>query len=201
MLADVKDVGGRVWLEQLFGESVVLSDSDSSRAAVSVLLDSGRVCAIVPSNFTGRPRDLSLGGVIGRNAARHGLVSFLEALTREHGSCVVIEDDVARRSDPHLDDMSVPSAFLGDRVLHWIDLETTSGDRAASAVEESSTGYPLIAFVSKKSPAELGLVANAAAPVDFPDCLADSTMALFVSAFDAESYVILTENDLCLKIE
>lgn len=88
--------------------------------------------------------------------------------------------------------MTVPSEFVGNDVVHWSDLEPTLGAVATRAIRENAFGYPLNAFVVMQSSAQLGLVDGQPAPADFAKNVADSLLAVVVSAFDAESFMTWT---------
>lgn len=125
--------------------------------------------------------------VSGSNA---GLAKYLDELTRYGASCLVIEDEVALRKDPGLSEWAVPSAFFGDRVVHWWDLKPDSGEDAVGAIHASAFGYPLNAFVVTRYAADLGLVDGHPAPDGLPKDVASSLQAIIVSAFDATSFAI-----------
>lgn len=117
------------------------------------------------------------------------LAQYLEELARQDARCVVIEDDVQRRTDPKIQE---PAAFLGDRVLHWFDLSVESGQEATEAVESGAFGYPLNAFVVTKSAIDLGLVNGGQVPNQLPGQIVRTLLAIVVSAFDATSFATWT---------
>lgn len=78
----------------------------------------------------------------------------------------------------------------GDRVVHWCDLDLGTGVVATEIISRGAFGYPLNAFVSTESAANLGLVASQSIPENSMDTPSGSLLAVIVAAFDAESYLI-----------
>ena len=123
-------------------------------------------------------------------AARAGLAKSLEDLRDRNALCVVIEDDLAMRTDSELKQLDTPSAFLGNRVVHWSDLKEDCAPAAADVVKESAMGYPLNAFVMTKTSAQLGLANGRPVPDGFLEEVASSLAAIVVAAFDATSFLV-----------
>jgi hypothetical protein len=86
--------------------------------------------------------------------------------------------------------MTVPSAFIGDGVVHWCELKPGIGTAGTEAIRESAFGYPLNAFVTTRSVSDLRLVDGQAVATGFADQVAASLLAIVVSAFDAESFLL-----------
>jgi hypothetical protein len=117
------------------------------------------------------------------------LAQLLDELAGRGGSCVVVEDDAMRRLDPALSLPRVPpSAFIGDRVVHWTDLQPA--DEALMTIYAGASGYPRNAFVVAMSCAELGLAEGQALDETFADEVARSLVAVLVAAYDAESFLV-----------
>jgi hypothetical protein len=117
------------------------------------------------------------------------LGQMLDELAGRGGCCVVIEDDGMRRHYPALSLPGVPpSAFIGDRVVHWADLQPA--DEAIRTIYAGASGYPLNAFVVAKSCDDLRLAEGDALDETFADELARSLAGVLVAAYDAESFLI-----------
>lgn len=177
---------GRHWLEQ----SLAAGQTVSAAVLASEPFDSGSFRTFIPAyNRTGQI-EFPETGVFSTNASP-GLARFLDDLTSECAACVVVEDDLLERTDfPSPARRTVPSAFLGRSVLHWCDLEPKSGRAAAGVIQESSSGYPLNAFVVTKSAAHLGLINGREVLDDFSDRIVVSLLAVVVSAFDGQSFAV-----------
>ncbi len=130
------------------------------------------------------------GGVIGTRSAREGLAVVLDTLAEHGAACVVVEDELHLKRDPKPDlDGLLPTAFVGERVLHWSNL--TGGTEAAVIVlHRGSHHYPLNAFVTSASEDELGLVNSADLDCDIAGAVVRSLVAVIVAAYDAESFII-----------
>jgi hypothetical protein len=172
-----------------------LGDGHAVSAAVlaACRLEAGRVGAIVSDDTPeGHRSQFHRGGVIdaaSRAEADLLLAQLLDTLAGRGGSCVVIEDDVRRRHDPAVSRPGVaPSAFIGERVVHWTDLQPA--DKAITTIYAGASGYPRNAFVVAKSCAELGLADRQELEQTFAESLAKSLLAVLVSAYDAESFLL-----------
>lgn len=80
-------------------------------------------------------------------------------------------------------------SFVGERVLHWCDLRD-GGGKGARTIIRGAHGYPLNAFLTSRSSAELGLVDRRQAPKALSQLVVESLLAVVVSAFDGESFLI-----------
>lgn len=152
-------------------------------------LEKGKFLAIVSTGFQRTPFSYESGGVVGQRVARERLVQILEGLARQDGRAVLVEDSTAGRNDPHLSHRGEPSAFIGERVIHWCDL-SNGGTPAMEVVAWGTSGYPTNAFVVSKASQELGLSDRQDAPNDLAQDVVSSLMAVIVAAFDAESYLL-----------
>jgi hypothetical protein len=165
-----------------------------SRATLKVIQEhEGHAYTLAPEGVDrarlANPRD---GGVIspGAGSPREALARELETLAERGAACVVVEDDLRLKRDPKpsLDGLLL-TAFVGERVLHWAELQ--DGMEAASvAIDRGSHGYPLNAFVTSASASELGLVDGADLDLDIASLVVGSLMAVIVSAYDDETYII-----------
>lgn len=178
----------RSWLER----SLASGHEVSAAVLETAPFESGSFVGIVPSGVNpSQIANFAEGGVVTSDVANAALAGVLDGLTQEGASCVIVEDDVGRRTDPSLATRSVPSAFIGDRVVSWAVLDQTgSGTVATETIGMVSSGYPRNAFVITKSAVDLGLSQDQSLPADFAANVAASTLAVIVSAFDDESFLI-----------
>jgi hypothetical protein len=164
----------------------------SSATLAAAPFDQGRFRAVVSGDTPEeRVSEFRFGGVAdaGRGAdADAALAQLLAGLARRGGSCVVIESDVWDRLSPALARVRAPSAFIGDRVVHWADLEPA--DEAIRTTYASASGYPRNAFIVRKSCAELGLVDGKSLDASFAGEVTTSLLAVLVAAYDAESFLV-----------
>jgi hypothetical protein len=177
------------WLRESLGNGHAVS----AAVLAACRLDAGRVRAIVSSET---PQEhlsqFRRGGVIdaaSRADADLQLTRMLDELARRGGSCVVIEDDGMMRHYPALSLPGVPpSAFIGDRVVHWAYLQPV--DEAIRTIYAGASGYPRNAFVVAKSCAELGLAEGQDLDEAFAGEVARSLVGVLVAAYDAESFLV-----------
>lgn len=179
---------GRDWIER----SLARGHELSAAVLATAPLHSGSFLALVPSGFDpSRLTDFDRGGVMASDVANATLARILDEMARQHISCVVVEDDVGRRTDPAIARRKVPSAFIGDRVISWADLDQPdSGTAAAETIAAVSSGYPRNAFVIAKPAVDLALTTGESLPADFAAKAAASLVAVVVSAFDDESFLV-----------
>lgn len=118
-----------------------------------------------------------------------GLAWFLESLIRAGACALIVEDDLAERSDPGQPDASIPSGFIGNRIVHWLPLEAGSGVQAVEMIMKSAS-HILNAFVSDKSIADLGLLDRQEIAEGVGKEIATSLMAIITFAFDETSFAV-----------
>ena len=109
---------------------------------------------------------------------------LLASAARTAKLTLVVEDDVARKGDPHLG----RAAFVGTRVLRWEEVD----DQAASAVtllRRGAFGYPLNAYVCQGTATDLGLSADSQLSPVLQERIADAVLGVLVSVWDAEAFV------------
>lgn len=175
---------GRNWFEESLGGGFGVS----AAVLASISFDIGRFFAFVSSDMD--PEQIKFPGYPDVRGGGPALALYLDDLTSGKDLCLLIEDEAAERGDPNIEEWSVPSAFIGDRVVHWFDLKPGSGAAAMSAINESSSGYPLNAFVVTRTSTELGLVNRGSLANDIVDTIASSILAIVVAAFDATSFAV-----------
>jgi hypothetical protein len=177
---------GRPWLEQ----SLAAGQAISVAILATAPLSQGRFFTFIPDNAEPRQLEFPEKGVFATSVAGPGLARFLDKLVEKGAACVLVEDDVLGRGDRQLERMAVPSAFIGEEVVHWCDVKSGSCMAAAEGVRESAFGYPLNAFVVSEPVSALGLVNGQQAPDDLVPKVAESLLAVIVSAFDGQSFAV-----------
>jgi hypothetical protein len=183
---EIPKADGRDWLER----SLAAGFDVASAVLAAAPFNSGRFTTFIPASASMSQVQFPDHGFVGETVGNAGLSQHLDNLARKSAACVVIEDDILERNDRQPDDMTIPSVFIGDGVIHWSNLKPGFGAAATKAVREGAFGYPLNAFVVAKSAADLGLVNDRSAPEGFADEVAKSLLAVIVSAFDAESFLV-----------
>lgn len=153
----------------------------------------GHVYTLAPESVDparlAKPRE---GAVItsGAGSPREALARVLTTLAERGAACVLVEDEASRKRDPKpsLDGL-LKTAFVGEQVIHWADLEGSAED-AVVAIHRGSHGYPTNAFVTSASAEDLGLVDGADLDSRVGKAVVASLMAVVVAAYDAETYII-----------
>ena len=134
-----------------------------------------------------------------RTADADTAMQWLLALCLDAGlRTLIVEDDLARRGDRQRP-LPFYSAFLGDRVLRWVDLAETS-DGAIHLLRSGASGYPLNAYLCVEPgvmPTAEGTAILTAA--DVPR-LVTATCAVIASVYDAETYVVLMNSEIAKAI-
>lgn len=131
-------------------------------------------------------------GVIGTGpgAAREALAKVLDGLAESGAACLVVEDELRSRKDPKPDVDGLPTAFVGERVIHWSGL-ASGVQEAIHALHRGSHGYPLNAFVTSVAEQDLGLSNGAdLEDHDVASAVVQSLVAVIVAAYDADSFLI-----------
>lgn len=175
------------WLRESLSQGHLISQK-----ALSVVEErGGHSYALVPRTVDpSRLANPGEGGVIGAGSVQRALSSVFDSLMERGGACAVVEDELRRRSDPNPDLVGLlPTAFFGDRVIHWAVLGDDS-ESALKVLQRGSHGYPTNAFVSSATVDELGLVEDMKLHPKIADNVADSLVAVIVAAYDAETYLI-----------
>ncbi len=137
-----------------------------------------------------RLKDFDEGNVAGKKEVDAWLAQTLEELVDKGASCLVVEEDLARRTDPGVLDEEILWGFINDRLVAWFDLAPGRGIDAVREVMGVGSGYPRNAFVTMRSAADLGLSDRQQAPESFPIQVAESLLATIVSIYDNESYLV-----------
>lgn len=118
-----------------------------------------------------------------------GLAWFLEAMIRAGARSLIVEDDMAERSDPKLPGKPIPLGFIDNRVVHWHELDAGSGASAVETIMRSAS-HIMNAFVSTKSIEELGLVDHQEISKGIGKEIAASLLAIITFAFDETSFAV-----------
>ncbi|HEX3174294.1 MAG TPA: hypothetical protein VHQ43_08760 [Solirubrobacterales bacterium] len=182
----------RSWTERWLGAGHALSADVLANAPFG----DGRFRTCVSDDVTPeRLTKFEEGNMARTKEADEWLAQTLDELTVIGASCLVVEDDLSRPTDPALIRSEIPSAFIGDRVVSWSDLSPGNGEASVKAVMAVGSGYPRNAFVVSQSAANLGLDDRQQVPEDFPSKVAESLLAVIVAIFDAESYLIWDRGD------
>lgn len=109
-------------------------------------------------------------------------VRLLARVARAGLCTLLVEDDVARRSDPRLGEV----AFIDDRVVRWDELDPSS--TPAVALLRAST-YPLNGFLCRAPVSDLGLEQGRSLGPEALAAIAEATAGVVVSVYDGEGYV------------
>lgn len=136
---------------------------------------------------SGRTPSLDDHGRGYRIGRRPGSCSLSRKRGRDRPADALVEGDLARRGDPGLEGNIV---FVEDRILRWKELGRDVGP-AVSLLRTGSSGYPLNAFVCSGMAAGMGLIAGSQLDATIQGSIVESTVAIIVSAYDREAYVIL----------
>ena len=177
---------GREWLERSLAAGFDIATV--VRRATS--FHEGRFITFVPPDATTNAVRFPEHGFVGETVGNAGLARFLDGLAKKGGACIIVEDDILERGDRQPEDMTIPSAFIGDGVIHWSDLGPGAGLAATRAIREGAFGYPLNAFVTAKSATTLGLANDQPVPAHLAREVANCLLAVIVSAFDGESFLV-----------
>ncbi len=178
------------WLQYSLGQGEIVSpaalETIKEREGHAYTLASETVD---PARLT-KPSDgwvIESGTGSSRDAA---LARVIETLAERGAACVVVEDCLRLRRDPKpsLDGLLL-TAFVGERVIHWAELEGGT-DAAILTLHRGSGKYPLNAFVTSASAEELGLVDGADLDSGIAGPVVGSLMAVIVAAYDAETFII-----------
>jgi hypothetical protein len=164
----------------------------SAAVLASGVLDRGRFFAIVPEGFNRQVFDFAVGGVTKMDPAQARLRQCLSQIQSVGARSVIVEDELQSRSDPHVCSGPTSLSFIGERVVHWADLRVNE-NAAVETIDRGAAGYPLNAFVTTNSAAELGLVNHEPVPGGFVKQVMEGLVAVICAAFDAESYVLWTD--------
>lgn len=175
------------WLSYSLGQGDIISP----KVLELIRKHDGRAYVFAPEG-TGRAQlyDLEYGEInTSESIALEALSLRLNTLVERDAACVVLEDELSLRSDPTPDMGGLPTAFVGERVLHWAELNKGTQE-ALRVLYLGSHGRPLNAFVTTASAHELGLSNNATLTHDIADLVAGSMIAVIVAAYDTESFLI-----------
>ena len=195
-LIDLPELAAREWLR----DSLLQGHEISAAMLSSGRIDTGRLAAIIPADTdSDRRTKFETGGLVPGSSGTLAEEKLVIDLVARGARCVVIEDELAERTDPWIERTRIESAFIGDRVVHWHELTPKSGADACAAVKTRSSGYPTNAFVTTTTAAELELSRGQALSDVFASSVVRSTIAVLVAAYDAESFVVWDERVVSLR--
>jgi hypothetical protein len=186
-IIDVNRDKARSWVERWLRAGHAVSNAVLATDPFGV----GRFRTCVSDGIA--PEQLSkfeAGNMASTKEANTWLARTFEELNREGAACVVVEHDLASRTDPFIGRGDDSWAFVGDRVLAWSDLQRGGEVAAVEEVQGVGSGYPRNMFVSTHSAEHLGLADRQQVPEQFPAQVAESLRAVVVSIFDDESYLV-----------
>lgn len=182
----IDPAAGREWL----GKSLAQGFDISAAVRAVAPLDEGNYRSFLAGGKL-RRANFAEGGVARADESRVALARYLDDLPGGRTSCLIVEDDLRRRADPLVE--SRPGSyisFIGDRIVHWCNRGQEIDPECTDVMKRGASGYPLNAFVSTMSAVDFGLVDGQDAPKGFAIEVAESLLAVIVSAFDAESFMV-----------
>lgn len=183
---EVSPTQGRAWFEESLGRGFDLSTAVLSTEP----LTRGRFLTFVSKELAVGDIEFPHAPDAPTVATQSHLAKYLDDWTKDGASCFLFEDDVVERGDPAIERWSIPSAFVGTRVVHWSDLGVRGGAAAVESINSGAFGYPLNAFVLSCSAEELGLAHREPVSKDSLIKVTQSLLGIVVSAFDATSFAI-----------
>jgi hypothetical protein len=166
---------------------------DLSKAALEVVKAGEGTCkSFISDEIDSYRTNLAEGGMARTGESMAALAQELNGLALRHARCVIVEDDLWRRTDETLEKFNAqsPISFVDNRVIHWCDVKQENGADCVDVVNKGASGYPLNAFVISKFAGELGLVDREDVPEGLPSEVAESLLAVIVAAFDAETFMV-----------
>jgi len=178
------------WME----ESLQQGFDISSAMLAALKLEQGHFFVLAPDNFARNPLRFAVGGVTKTGLAEEALSNVLDEMCSKGAQSIVVEDNLMEATDPVVAKRDEPLAFVGNRILHWCDLQN-GGNICARTVMLGASGFPLNAFVSTCTPAELGLADRKPPADNIPQLILEHLAAVVIAAFDAESFLIWTKAD------
>ena len=177
-------------------ESSLTAGFDVSKAVLSAgSLPHGRFLTFVPAEMPDDAIAFPDTPDIPGSVADKGLANLLDELGRQGAMSIVVEDDLASPNDPGVQRWSVPSAFLGNRLIHWFDLEQESSADTVDQMGRYCISHVLNAFVCAASVTSLGLIDRQAVPNDLAVKVTASLLAVIVFAFDETSFAVWTDSN------
>ncbi|WP_435749017.1 hypothetical protein [Microbacterium sp. PMB16] len=118
------------------------------------------------------------------------LGTFLRGISAFFVGILVVDDDLARRGDPGLDDAS----FVQDRVIRWSDLRSAPEDLML-LIRRGASGYPLNAFICGGEGSEPFYPQSGELRESEVNLIASEVRVIIHSIYDAESFLILVFDD------
>lgn len=173
----------RQWVLDSLGQGAPLS----VRVAPLVASTTGAAILLASDDpEPGERRSFQTGHRLSHSQRDRLAAMFFAGLARTETMSLVVEDDLQRRGDPHVEERA---AFIGDRVVHWTVVADGDQDGVIETLRSGTSGYPLNAFVCEGSPSSFGLEAGAELDSDALDKLREAVKLVIVAAYDAETYL------------
>lgn len=126
-------------------------------------------------------------------------VDFLRTWSTATRGTLVVEDDLARRGDPNLEDDDI--VYINDRVLRWVDLRAMTPARAVALLRSGASGFPLNAYLCVGSSEVLGLSAKRNLSVADRTVLARAVAGLITTVYDAEAFLALHQPPAAMVLD
>lgn len=182
----IDPVAGHEWLEKSLAQGFDISTA----VLASASFNEGRFRSFLDSDKSPRA-NFAEGGVAETDKSREALARYLDCLSSGRASCLILEDDLRRRTDPLVGSRPGSSiSFIGDRLVHWCDRGQAPDSDCVDVITRGASGYPLNAFLSTMSADDLRLVDGQDAPAGFANQVAGSLLAVVVSVFDDETFLV-----------
>ncbi len=184
-LAELNEEWPLDWLHSSLSQGKVIAQK------VNTALDTlnGRVRVLVPTRGLSVTIDPREGGWVRSDQANVALASVLSETHSFQSAYLYVEDDLRRPGDPALYRTGLKWFSIGSAIIHWCDVAVEPPLEVVRCIRRSSSGYPLNAFVASVAPPGDRIQSDD----DFAEKIVSSLLAVIVSVFDAESFVIWTE--------
>lgn len=189
------EAGAAVWIRSC------LENGDGLSALVlqEIHLDVGVHASLLPPTPDLKNLDFNEGGVVSVQSANEGLAEMLRRIASAKPLGLVVENDLARRLDPALPNLSLPVAYLGDRILHWRLLSSEEPIVSVELLRRGASGYPTNGFLVEAQ-ALHGLSNHSEVDESWCRRAVRSLVGIVTTAFDAESFVLWLRAELASEV-
>ncbi|MGH3117444.1 MAG: hypothetical protein ACRDQ2_10100 [Gaiellales bacterium] len=191
----LRGAGAAAWVQN----SLKNGDGLSALALREVHLASGVHTSLLPPTQDLENLNFNEGGMASVQSANDGLADMLERIAQVTALGLVVENDLARRLDPSLSKLSLPVAYLDDRVLHWRLLSYDDPAACVDLIRRGATGYPTNGFFVEAQ-AMHGLSNHGEVDESWCRRAVHSVVSIVTTAFDAESFVLWLRADLASEV-